>query len=619
LKKGLIYTTVLCLGVWVNCAIAETGSKLMGDVSDGSRAVPVHVIELLNEEGDKIKPTDEPLLPFSTQKTCGACHSYDTISTGWHFNAIKEDTAGGKSGQPWIYVDVETGTQVPLSYRPWPGAFRPEQFGLSSWKFVKLFGRQMPGGGPGEAESDNPDEMARGFVSGKLEINCLSCHNGSAGHDQTAYADQIARENFRWAATASCSFSRVSGSAKGMPNNYDYLMPGNGYGVEGAPPKVEYLAGTFDPKGKVFFDIRRKILNERCYFCHSAAHVEEKGVKEKWQADEDVHLSSGLYCIDCHRNGIEHNITRGYEGESKFSKNPLAESLTCKGCHLGTGDKSRPTAGRQGAPVLVHRGIPALHFDKLACTACHGEPYPREVAGRVKTAMAHGLGIYNSDKSAEALPHIAAGVFARGQDGKIAPHELVWPAFWGSLKDDKVSPVSPDTVRSVIAQIIPDKKSSRFSDEQVVKILTTITSEKIVEGEAVYICGGRMHSIGDDGKLMTSENESAKPYMWPIAIVRPTAQSLGLGGCGDCHARDAAFFFGKVAVDSPLASEAGFVEMIKFQGVDPVYTRVFASSLLFFRFAAVAAVVSSGVTAAVLVLYGFAGLARVLKMAARKK
>jgi hypothetical protein len=37
--------------------------------------------------------------------------------------------------------------------------------------------------------------------------------------------------------------------------------------------------------------------------------------------------------------------------------------------------------------------------------------------------------------------------------------------------------------------------------------------------------------------------------------VRPATQALGARGCQDCHSTDAALFFGKVAVDSPLASD----------------------------------------------------------------
>ncbi len=619
MKKGLIQTIILCCGLLVNCAVADDkGERLMGDESDGSRAIPVHVIELLNQEGDKIKASDEVMLPFSTQKTCGECHSYNTVKGGWHFNAIDANAPAGRVSQPWIYVDKTTGTQVPVSYRNWPGTFRPEQFGLSGWKFTKLFGRQMPGGGPGEVESENFEEIARGFVSGKLEINCLACHDGHPGHDQAQYADQVARENFRWAAASSCSFARVSGSAKDMPDSYDYIMPSVAESAN--PPKIEYLAGTFDPKGKVFFDIRRKILSERCYFCHSTAQAN----LEKWETDEDVHLSSGLTCVDCHRNEVDHNITRGYEGESAFSKNPIADDFSCKGCHLPAKGTPTTSVARLGAPIPKHKGLPEIHFERMTCTACHSGPWPGNETTPVKTSMAHGLGVYGSDKSAEALPHIAAIVFAKEADGRIAPQNLIWPAFWASLKDDKVTPLSPDAVRPAIEQVITEARPVengwlKFTDEQVSKILAALSSQGAVEGKAVYICGGKIYSLSGDDKLVAAEHSSASAFMWPIGHnVRPAAQSLGIGGCGDCHATNKPFFFGKVVVDAPMVSVGGSVKMIKFSGVDPAYTKMFASSLLFYQFVAILSVAACVVGAAIIAVYAFAGLIRILKMAARK-
>ena len=31
--------------------------------------------------------------------------------------------------------------------------------------------------------------------------------------------------------------------------------------------------------------------------------------------ESDVHLKAGLNCIDCHRNGLEHDMVRGYEND----------------------------------------------------------------------------------------------------------------------------------------------------------------------------------------------------------------------------------------------------------------------------------------------------------------
>jgi hypothetical protein len=44
--------------------------------------------------------------PYSTRQTCGACHNYDEITKGYHFqqgwNVIKDDFAKKK---PWVLSD----------------------------------------------------------------------------------------------------------------------------------------------------------------------------------------------------------------------------------------------------------------------------------------------------------------------------------------------------------------------------------------------------------------------------------------------------------------------------------------------------------------------------------
>ena len=621
MRKGLLVTGILCWGVFVSFAKADTDEKLLGDVGDGSRAIPVHLIPLVDEEGTKISPGDEPLLPFSMRQTCDLCHNYEKINRGWHFNAAEPNVAPGRPGQPWILVDAGTGTQIPLSYRPWPGTFRPEQLGLTPWQFVQVFGFALLGGGVGELldESDNPDEVMRGFVSGKLEVNCLSCHDADPAHNQGEYAIQVAHQNFRWAAAATSSFASVSGSAKSMPDTYDPFMPDMLDDLKLVPPTVVYRENTFDHKKRVFFDIVRKMPVERCYFCHSNVNVDQGG-EEKWTADEDVHLAAGLTCVDCHRHGLDHDIVRGYEGEDKVSKNPLAATTSCEGCHM---------IGRLGALVPRHPGIPPVHFDKLTCTACHCGPWPGQKTYRGKTSRAHRLGTHNVNKAPDALPHIMFPVFAN-QGGisdvylgrlvvlignrKIAPHKLIWPAFWGWLKGKKVTPVDLETVKRTAGRIIDNKKLSRsgdwpsLADEDIAKVLALL---KTTEGEPVYICGGKLHRLDNNGNLTAIEHDVARPYLWPIAHdVRPAAQSLGARDCEDCHSTDEPFFFGEVEVDSPLTSEMGSIKrMIEFQDLDPLYTKLFAMSFVFRPWLKVVALGSCAVLAAVLLLYALRALA----------
>jgi hypothetical protein len=615
LRKGLIITVVFC---WLLLsAVANTEGEKIGDVSDGSRAVPVHVIGLLDEEGDKISPDVEPTLPFSTRKACCECHiyehKYEIISKGWHFNAIDANVPPGRPGQPWILVDAATCTQIPLSYRPWPGTFKPLQVGLTHWKFLQHFGRQIPGGGPGELESNNPDqkkhgeELVRGDISGKLEINCLSCHNADPGQDQAEYATQIARQNFRWAATAACEFGSVKGVAAAQLDTYDPLMDD--------AIATTYRENTFDHEKKVSFNITRKVPNERCYFCHSSLDVGEHG-SEKWAADEDVHLAAGLTCVDCHRNGLDHNIIRGYEGEDAASQNPLAVSTSCKGCH---------TEGRLGAPVPEHPGIPTVHFEKLTCTACHSGPWPERRTYRNKTSQAHALGTHTVNKSDDALPHILYPVFARQDGDKIAPHKLIWPAFWGTLKEEKVEPLDLNLAKRAVGRSISRAKPRSLgdwptlTDELITKAFNSL-KKTVKEGEPVYICGGKLYRLNESGELSEpQEHPAAQPHLWPVAHnVRPAGQSLGVRYCTDCHATDAPFFFGEVEIDNPLAAEeVAKKEMIEFQDINSFYAWAFAFSFVFRPFLKIVALGSAGLIGLVLLMYGLKALACVVNALAK--
>jgi len=640
LRKGLVLESLLCVLVLCFSAGAEENEqKLLGDESDGSRAHPIHRLELYAEpsevgkEAIKIDPNintaDEVLLPFSTRQTCGRCHSYGIIKKGWHFNSVDPNAASGRPGQPWIYVDAKTGTQILLSYRSWPGTFKPAQFGLSDREFTKIFGRQTPGGGPGE--TDDTVEVMRQYVSGKLEINCLSCHNGDPRQDQgspNGYAVQISRGNFRWAAAASSGLATVTGSANDMDEMYDPFDP---FSVESAqsgknkPPTITYHKDVFDYEQSTFFNIVREVPSYRCYFCHSNLYI-GPGETEKWSEDEDIHLKSGMTCVDCHRNGIDHEIIRGYKGEEAVSDKELAAVSSCEGCHLGEHDASKPTAGRLSAPVPEHRGIPPVHFEKLTCTACHSGPWPADEPFLTKTSMAHRLGTPNVNKAPEMLPHIASVVFAKQADGKIAPHKLVWPAFWGALNNDSVTPIELGTVEKVIGNLLSKENFPisgdwpELTNDHIAKGLTALASDGSVEGKVVYVAGGRLYSLNDTGQLSEqNDHPAAKPYLWPIGHdVRPAAQALGIRYCTDCHGTKAPFFFGDVKIDTPVAAARDSKKMVEFQDISPSYAWAFAFSFVFRPWMKLVVLCSCAIMALVLLFYALKALGCVVKTLAGK-
>ncbi len=450
-----------------------------------SRSPYVHRITLYDHDGKAIRPDDMPALPYSPRTTCGKCHPYAEIRRGWHFNANDPNAFAGRPGEPWFLVDAKTGTAVPISARGWPGTIKPADAGLSDWDMVKRFGRHMPGGGfgeprPAERSAGGPTPLptreglgegqspratdtrlapiaadktrhasagplgpalacgvriglpreglgeGRGSrprwpVSGPLEIDCMICHSADQQHDPGEAARQIEKENFRWAATAALGLGVVRGEARKAPDDWDpYALPDPDF-PERAGPTLIYDKTRFDPDDRVLFQITRRVPNERCHFCHTTRLVGD-GAPEPWHTDQDVHLAAGLLCVDCHRHGIDHAMTRGYEGESEH---PARASRTCRGCHLGDASSSEINTvlgGHLRAPHPNHDGLPPLHLEELTCTVCHSGPWPVEAVRRIQTAKAHQLGLPARERPADAAPTLVGPLFARpDEDGPIAP------------------------------------------------------------------------------------------------------------------------------------------------------------------------------------------------------
>ncbi len=588
-------TTQRCVSITLACLLAfllapapyAQEQEWIGDRDDGSRAIPVHTIPLIDEEGMELSPDDEFPVPFSVKQTCGKCHQYERITQGWHFSAAIESASPGRPGHPWIYIDRGAGTVLPLSYRDWPGAFTPEEAGLNDWDFIQRFGRHLPGGGVGEWNSlDEPDLVMRQLVSGPLEANCLACHNASPMHDQAEYANQVARENFRWAAASTSGFAVASGSAKDMDDSYDWLMPEPPNDPNLIEPEIEYRPNLFDPKKRVFFDIQRRAPNQRCYYCHTSVDL-DAAPHGSFSADQDIHIAAGMLCVDCHRNGVDHDIVRGYPGESTVSNNPLADALTCEGCHIDHHD-SAPTAGRFAAPIPEHKGLPPIHFDKLSCTACHSGPWPDERAHRFKTSLAHGLGIHKTNHDPDALPHIYAPVFAKGVDGKIAPHYALWPSYWETFNRDNYETtfLSLDQVKNHVGDLDNEfreqvqERWGNIDNQLITNVFNSIKADtNRMNAWPHLVSGNRKYSSTDTPPKLFTGNQS-EPYLWPMGHdVRPAAQSLGVRGCDDCHSSESAFFSGALPVDGPYVDESySEIQMIALMGLDATRTSLFNQS-----------------------------------------
>ncbi|MCJ7579309.1 MAG: hypothetical protein MUP98_02105 [Candidatus Aminicenantes bacterium] len=508
-RINLIIFAVVCLG-FINGLSSENSEKKLQ--WDGSETVPVHIIPLKDEFEQLIIPTEKNSLPFSSRFTCAPCHDYDVIKQGLHFSGT-DSGQSGRVGEPWFWLDEKTGTVLPLSYQNWKGTWHPDELGINPWNFALFFGRHMTGGGKLEPAENEMSPESRWNVSGKVEINCMGCHNASRLQNHSEWAVQILRENFRWAASGSSGLGEVGGMASRLPATWDIFDGPSLDDTEWAVvPSVRYNSSLFNSNHQVFFDITDKPKNSRCLSCHSVTPVDIP----KQSFDADVHTSAGLLCVDCHRSGIEHEMIRGYEGEVSLSFEKEAKTFTCKGCHMGEEKRKskNSSAGRLGAPFPKHRGLPAVHLKKLSCTACHSVPWPSKDLTLVRTSRANRLGIFGVAKWQTDQPQIIEPVYVRDDNGKIAPNRLVWPSFWGKIVDGEVVPLRAEEVLAFSGEAFA-------SEENVAQVLLSLYREPELGGIPVLIAGEKIYSLNVDGGLDVSnflEESAAETTMWAVSV-----------------------------------------------------------------------------------------------------
>ncbi|MFO7867364.1 MAG: hypothetical protein R6V02_11235 [Candidatus Aminicenantes bacterium] len=515
MKTGRFILPWLCLFLTLVGLYSQTGkAEKEAEVKsgwDGSRTTAVHVIPLFDELGEQIIPTSSYPLPYSTRYSCAVCHEYETVSKGFHFNAGKTEN-DGRPGEPWVWLDENTGTLLPLSLRGWEGTLLPEDIGMSAWDFTLQFGRHLNGGNISEPVLDEMDPESRWFVSGKLEINCMGCHNAERLQSHSEWAKQILRENFRWAGVAASGLGEVTGMASRLPPTWDiYDGPNPDDSVFAVVPAVKYRDHYFDSRHRAFLDIAGDPRDERCLACHSVTPVDAT----RPQSSNDVHSDAGLNCVDCHRNGPDHRIIRGYENEAHDTGEAFRAQFTCQGCHLGEEfpGKAGWEAGRLGAPYPAHKGIPQVHFEKLTCTVCHSGPLPSSEGTRVRTSRANRLGIYGIASWHTEMPAVVEPVYVRNSHGKIEPRRLIWPAFWVRMEGEEIIPLKPE-------DIAPAGEDILNVEEETARLLFTLSVRLDIEGSPGFIFNQRVFTRNIDNRLDSAPADQEVPENTPVYVVK---------------------------------------------------------------------------------------------------
>ena len=667
---------------WV---LAQQGAEEENYKESRSRSFYPHHIPLYDAQDRLIDPDDPNAGPYSPRGTCKKCHDYKVIETGYHFNAaLKGDP--GRQGEPWILTDLQTGSQIPVSYRRWPGTFAPDEIGLTRFRTIAEFVRHMPGSEVGEAyavhvpatgdaaetapQAPAEPDVARWKAAGALEIDCLMCHSGSRTYSPEAWAKQVAEFNFAWAATAALGLAKIEGTVRELPADFDpAAAPADP--AAGGPrlPRVTYDRSRFDPEKKVYLDILRRPSSNSCYACHSVMLV-GTDASERWTRDDDVHLAAGLSCSDCHRNGLSHHIVRGYEGEKNPSGLPVT-TLSCRGCHLGEEGSHEHAAmgGRLGAPRPQHKGLPPLHLEKLSCTACHSGPVPGPRPANAQTSMAHALGMAAQTRGDKDLPEIVEPVFQVDAEGVIHPYRMTWPAYWGWLDGDEITPIDPveafrtlrralrirqdfraelataalgdDEKTALLGAELAGKPEVELPGEAAAKLAAALRAksatafrEKLGTGlqalaktradaAPVYVSAGKVYRLDAAGQKVEviAGHPAAAAYAWPLAHdVRPARQSLGVFGCKECHSSRSPLFYGTVTALGPAADDAPLqTRMFELMKLNPTLLAAWEQSFRVrtaFKWAGFAAL---GATALVLILCLMLGVNGLLNLIRRKR
>jgi len=479
-----LLTTVFALAAGVACAAVPSHW-------DGGRNTPVHRLALNDEFGDKIVPDAPDALPMSTRKTCGQCHDYDAIASGWHFNMSDTNAVAGRMTEPCFLVDPLSGSQIPMSLRSWDGTYKPKQLGMTDWEWVYAFGRHLPGGDIADPQDifSEGGPNARWEVSGPVEINCFVCHSQSKMYDHSEWTRLILRQNFRWAATGALGLGEIRGMGSRVADYWGVLRGLNkDDAVFAVPPNVVYDTRLFDSKSRTVLDVGAP-RNQNCLNCHS---VSQAGMPHM-NIDGDVHLRAGMSCTDCHKNGENHAIARGCENDVSGAMDKVRATASCVGCHMGT-DTAK--AGRLGAPLPKHVGIPTSHFKELTCTACHSGVTEGGDLAQVRTSRANRMGVYGRARWATAQPYILEPVFMRNSQGKIEPRRMAWPAFWGTrdAKDaSKILPMRPETVVTACEGLLDVR-------EQVGALLSSLATDPNVPGVPVLSVDGKLFKVDADGR-----------------------------------------------------------------------------------------------------------------------
>lgn len=599
---GVLLTTILLFVVQTDTLQAENQPQ------KNTVCPPFY---LMDENGAVIDPVNNINTgkPYSPKQTCGQCHDYEKITSGFHFMQGKgeQPTATQTERCQWALTPGNYGglwcSPAPLyRYLSPKENDNSDEMDMTSFSFITAgCGACHPGGGSMETDRngnrydehmynagytsggvnnfDGDYYQARWTETGVLEADCMICHQPSYSYDERNR--QLAKLNFRWAPTAAAQWAVVSGSVQ-----------------EGVPVQVSYNMSAFGADGKISPDIVREPRTQACTNCHAQPGWKKRGAN--YSERTDVHLRAGLKCVDCHPAGSMafdprineremHQFAKG-DDPGGLARNDLDNTmLDCEYCHSN---------GHLGAPIAKHKWLPPLHLDKVACQTCH---IPQRT---VKAAQVQAGDVFNPDtKIPSKGKHLwtfygpdmqyynhygnltMIGFDDKPTDiytptlakynGKIYPVNRVhsiWPGIQTEGKPGLMQPrmsdiynmwatfrANPETYTQ-LAKIVDDNGDGviEINNEEEIDALIEAVTKMLLDihypmtgKRVVWVMNDRVYSSGKDYTTIDKHSWEASPYANVHKYnhdVFPARSALGMNGCNDCHAGDSQFFYNQALV-----------------------------------------------------------------------
>ena len=524
--------------------------------------------------------TLESKSPYSPKKTCGACHDYDLITKGYHFQQgrisktgelMVSDTYDEKHS--WNLSPGLYGKHSPFSFDSSQLTRKKNrtysEMDKSSFYFVQNCGVCHPGGGWGELdrrghlyyndaikkwgwELTGDDPLLDGDYtpfsggnekngapwdrSGVSEADCLLCH--LKGYRWEERGATIRGQFFKYAPTVGAGWATLKSSEDISKNRVVQEI------------EVDYTIQEVADFENLHLQLTRRPSGENCWACHALYGRRKRGYD--WTLETDVHKAKGMDCVSCHPGNKEHHMAKG-NALPLTVRDDLDNTMhSCEDCHYKRKDRKAPRYRHPFSPK---------HIRRIACQTCH-LPYrsvPAELVYDHTTGETR-LSDTSTFLSSGGLRTEIWYPSLREFKGQIFPVKPAIAIYWGDLdeKTNRVKPIPLWKIRELKKPILKDDDGDGMpevnSPDEIKSFLTVLKGKdrfgNPIATLPVLMKGGFLYRFDKKGGVEKIPHDQARSIDFSLNHdVRSGSLALGARGCKDCHVKNSPFFLRKELLD----------------------------------------------------------------------